>query len=158
MHTVIAPTYHNEHMTHGLQVELEPLIRKHYEEIAHFRDIALNPDWARYLAMEAAGGLRIVTARTGIALIGYVIAIVAPNLHYRDCLVCTVDVLFIDPAWRQFGIAKKMILCLEATVRAEGVQVMSQHGKVREDVNITAFMQKLGYLPVDIMYAKRLDR
>ncbi|MGH2517811.1 MAG: hypothetical protein ACRDHP_19365, partial [Ktedonobacterales bacterium] len=60
-----------EELTPVLANEMTPLLRSHYDEIAFYKDIPLDPDWDGYLRIQATGSLRVFTARAGDALIGY---------------------------------------------------------------------------------------
>jgi hypothetical protein len=43
--------------------EITPLLEQHWQEIAHYKDIPLDPDVERYNAMDEQGLLRCFTAR-----------------------------------------------------------------------------------------------
>ena len=45
--------------------EVQPLLQKHWAEIAHHKDIELEVDWDQYRTMEDADMLRVFTARRG---------------------------------------------------------------------------------------------
>jgi GNAT superfamily N-acetyltransferase len=158
MQSVASVTYHNEHMTDALWDELQPLINQHWVEVAHWTDIPLNPQRSKYFELEAAGILKIATARVDGRLIGYHFALVAPHLHYATCLVANQDVFWVHPDHRGGRVGMRLLLTAEATLRALGVQVITQHGKVRDEINIGGFLERLGYEPMDTIYVKRLDR
>jgi len=137
--------------------EMIPLLKKHWEEIAHFKDIPLNPDVELYYQMEDAGTLRVYTARTEEGkLVGYCVFFLRNNLHYRSSFQALQDVLFIDPDHRgMFG--AKFILWCEGQLEYEGVQVVFQHIKVATQKTVE-LMKRLGYEPIDIILGKRLDK
>ncbi len=158
-------TYQRESLSGSLWDEIEPLLQAHYHEIAHWRDIALEPDHEAYTRLEANGGLRIYTARVGAPaadrgrLIGYLCCIVSRSLHYRSHLFATQDVLYVDKSHRGSRVGVDLIRYAHGELRIEGVSALMQHVKHREDINIGPMLVRLlGYERVDDLYAIRLDR
>ncbi len=68
------------------RAEAEPLVKMHYDEIAHYQDIPFDIDWAQYANVERAGALRIFTLRDEGALRGYAAFHVRRNMHYQSSL------------------------------------------------------------------------
>lgn len=137
--------------------DIQPLLRKHWREIAHYPDIELDPDYPRYLAMEAAGVLRIFTARTSGRLAAYAIFGLSPALHYKGSLQATCDILFVDPELRRgLGVAGLFLAHCDSQLAAEGAQVVFQRTKARH--NFGNLLEALGYELVDLVHARRLDR
>jgi GNAT superfamily N-acetyltransferase len=142
----------------ALWEEIEPLLVKHWEEIAHYKDIPLDPDREGYQGLEAGDRLRCYTARdpqTG-ALIGYSVYVLAHNMHYRGSYQASQDILFLLPEYRKSRIGINLIAYADECLRAEGVQVVTQHVKVAH--NFGPVLVRLGYEEVDRIFAKRLDR
>ena len=140
----------------GIRDEVMPLLDEHYLEVAHYKDIPLDVDFAAYDAVETAGMFRVYTARTGTgALVGYAAFFVRSNGHYRGSLQAHQDVLFMLPGSR--GLGGELIRYAEEQLRAEGVQVVYQHIKVATP-RTAALMVRLGYQAVDTIFAKRLDQ
>ena len=153
--------YARERLTPGLLHEALPLLRAHKDEIAHYQDIPLDVAEEKYLAMDLAGTLRVFTARVDDAtasldnkLVGYAVFFVAPNLHYRGSLQASQDILYMDPAHRGRGLV--FINWCDEQLRQEGVQAVYQHLKVEHDFGRA--LERLGYVFVDKIYARRLDR
>lgn len=137
--------------------ELAPLLEKHWREVAHYPDIALEPDYLGYDAMETAGAVRAYTARHYGRLIGYVIYFVRANLHYRSSFQAWQDVLFVDPAHRG-RIGMKLLRWSHDRLRDDGVQVVYQHVKAKPTLDFGPALERMGYELVDKIYAKRLDQ
>ena len=137
--------------------ELEPLFEKHWEEIAHYKDIPARPDYPTYLAADAGGFLRLYTARTedGV-MIGYAVFFVRYNIHYMDSLQAMQDLLFVHPDYRKGRVGIKLIQFCDDQLRADGVQVVYQHVKLNHDFG--PLLKRLGYEPVEMIHGKRLDR
>lgn len=136
--------------------EIKPLLAMHYDEIAHDKDIPLDPDWDAYLKMDAIGMLRVFTARTADHLVGYVVFFVNYNLHYRGSKRAAQDVLFLHPGVRRGLTAYRFITWCDTQLRAEGVQIVAQHLKVAHDFG--RLLERIGYELVDRVYCRRLDR
>lgn len=142
---------------HDVWGEMMPLFEKHWHEIAHYKDIMLDPDIDSYLKMEDLGGLRVFTARDdNNKMVGYAVYFVRTNPHYRMSIQAAQDIIFIDPTRRgMFG--GKFILWCDEQLKNEGVQVVYQHIKVKTTNTIKLF-EHLGYEPIDMILGKRLDR
>lgn len=134
--------------------ELAPLFQKHYEEIAHYKDIVLDPDWEQYDLLERAGALRVYIARDSSGhVVGYAVYFIRNNPHYKNSRQALQDILFIDPDKRGFG--AKFILWCDKQLKEEGVQVTYHHVKAKH--NFGPMLERLGYHLVDLIYARRLD-
>lgn len=132
--------------------EILPLLEKHWEEIAHYKDIPLEPDFEQYKKLDDLKLLRVFTARREDVLIGYCVYMVGYNLHYKSSLQARQDVLFIDKKHRGFG--GRFIAWCDEQLRKEGVQVVYHH--VKEAHDFGSLLVRLGYEPVDKIYARRL--
>lgn len=133
--------------------EIEPLLHKHYEEIAHFKTIPLDPDYDQYLQLEELGVIRLFTARTDDGLlVGYAVFFVRANLHYKSSLQAAQDIIFIDPAHR--GTGAKFILWCDEQLKAEGVQAVYHH--VKKAHNFGPMLERFGYELVDLIYGRIL--
>lgn len=146
--------FKREVATSELLAEMMPLFRLHYSEIAHFKDIELDPDIDRYLEMEKADCIRLFTARElGGKLLGYSVYVLFHAPHYRQSKQASQDVLFIYPESRGFG--RSFIKWCDEQLTLDGVQVVSHHVKVAH--NFGPMLEKMGYEMVEYIYVKRLD-
>lgn len=136
--------------------EAFPLLFDHWQEIAHYKDILLDPDTTRYHALENSGMLRIYTARVGGKLVGYSVFIVSRHAHYASSLHALQDVLFVHPDHRRGRLGIRLIEHSEEQLRAEHVQVVVHHVKVKH-LALAAILERKGYELVEANYAKRLD-
>lgn len=135
--------------------EIKALIGKHYEELALNKDkVPLRPQWHVYQQKEDAGQVVYVTLREAGQLIGYIIMLVAPGLHYETCLTAHMDILFVDPAKRD-GAARGVFLMLdrlEAELKRRGVQRWFMGTKLHKDIG--AVFKRRGFEPVEMNYSK----
>lgn len=135
---------------------LEELLERHYHEIAHFKDIALDIDWPAYEQCEALGKLRCFAARVEEDLIGYVGYLVNHNPHYKGSLQAVQDVLYLAPERRGLFAGSRLIAYADRCLAAEGVQVVYHHTKAAFPID--SVLKRNGYELVDTLWAKRLDR
>ena len=69
----------------SVKEDIKPLIEKHWELVALNQGaIRLNPDWEQYAKLDAAGILRVFTARESGELVGYCVLVVSRSMHYKD--------------------------------------------------------------------------
>ena len=136
--------------------EIRPLLVAHKDEVAHYHDLELKPDYGKYYAAQQHGLLRIYTARIDGSLIGYVIYLLGFSLHYSDSLQALADVLYLDQRYRRGRLGRNLILYSEDQLRADAVQVVRQHHKLKSA--LSAFFESLGYESEDMIHVKRLDR
>lgn len=161
-----------ESLTDDLWAEALPLLEAHWKEVAHYQDIPLAVDRAVYDASDAAGAVRVFTARDitrethdiidgrhvygfGVnRLVGYALFFVRPHPHYAGSLQAAQDVIYLDPTCRGGNGLRFMQFC-ETMLAKEGVQVVSQHLKIAHEHDRT--MRALGYEAMDVIWVKRLD-
>jgi GNAT superfamily N-acetyltransferase len=134
--------------------EAMPLLVAHWQEIAHYKDIPLNPDIDTYLKLEEFGMTRCYVARDNDGtMLGYAIYFVKPNLHYKESLQAVQDILYVSPKHRKTG--GSFIKWCDEQLRADGVQVVHQHVKVEH--NFGPLLERFGYEHVEHIYSRRLD-
>lgn len=137
-----------------LFTELFPLLEKHWAEVAHFKDIELEPDFDAYLTIDKQGAMRIFTARDDQQrLVGYSVFFVRSNIHYKSSIQASQDVIFIDPGVRGFG--AEFILWCDEQLKSEGIQAVYHHVKAAH--NFGPMLERLGYKLVDLIFTKRLN-
>jgi GNAT superfamily N-acetyltransferase len=138
--------------------ELPPLFERHWLELGSNRDtIKLDPDWDRYLAMDAAGLLVVTTARVAGVLVGYIFNIVGPHLHYRSTAHAELEMFWLDPAWRGLWFSLRWFRGNDDMLRELGVKRV--HVAVKngyKDGRVGVIFKRLGYLPVETVYSKVL--
>lgn len=137
--------------------EAQPLLARHYREIATHQDIPLDVDVDAYRGLEQAGRLCIVTARDGGRLVGYAVFVVMPAPHYRGSLQAQQDVLYIAPSARGRLLGSRLVRFSEEVLRRRGVQVVFQHVKAQHPA-LGVLLRHHGYEGVETIYSKRLDR
>lgn len=135
--------------------ELKPLFIKHWQEIAHYKDIPLNPDYDKYLKMEEWGVLKLYTVRDDSnELIGYAAFIISFHPHYKESLQAIEDIIFIRQDRR--GIGKIFISWCDEQLKLLNVQEVVHHVKFAHDWS--QVLIKMGYEKTEMRLSKRLDK
>ena len=132
--------------------EAKPLLPGHWEELALDKDkVPLDPIYEIYDAKDRAGEVVVVTGRKDGALVAYFIGFIAPGLHYRTCLTCTMDIFYVLPEYRGENAGIYLFKAVEAECKRRGVQRLFVGSKLRKDC---AFLfDKLGYTEVERYYS-----
>lgn len=134
--------------------EIDALMRAHWNEVGFYRDMPIDPDFAKYALFERQGSLRIYTARAAGRLIGYGIYLLGTALHYKTVITAQQSTLFVHPRFRLGLAAVRFIDYQEAELEREGVQLASQHVKVTRDFR--PLLTRRGYELQDWVMTKRL--
>ena len=130
--------------------ESKSLLKEHWQEIAHYKDIPLDPDYDQYIQLEKLGVTRCFVARDNSgAMVGYAVYFVRPNLHYKSSLQAVQDIIFIRKENR--GKGGIFILWIDKQLKSEGVQVTYHH--VKKAHNFGQMLEKFNYELVDYIYA-----
>lgn len=133
--------------------EVKPLLEAHWEETVG-EELPLDPDWEAYRACEDIGLIRAYGLRVENELQGYALYFVRPSLHSRALLLASNDLLYVTPALRgRYAIA--FIEWCEAQLRAEGVEMVSQHVTVHRDFGVV--LKHLGYHQAGTFWMRRLS-
>lgn len=132
--------------------EVQPLLPKHYEELALNKDhVPLSPQYDEYLRRDAKGMVLTVTLRDAGELIGYFVGFVAPGLHYSTCLTLHLDIFWVRPDKRTGTGGLKLFRAVEKEAQRRGVQRMFVGSKVHQDAS--RLFEALGYTKVETTYS-----
>lgn len=136
--------------------ELEEIFPAHYEELCVTKDFPMAPDYKQYWNMANLGWLVCINCMDGDSLIGYIIFIIQPHLHYRTCITAFEDIYYLKPEYRKGRIGIKMFKYAEEVLKEIGVHRIIMHTKIHLD-NSRLF-EYLGYKHTDKLYTKILQR
>lgn len=136
--------------------ELAPLFLAEWEEIIkdYPTEQELSPAWDKYVQMEMMGTMVLFTARSEGKLIGYVISIIHPHLHFSQTLYAFIDAFYVTPDQRIDEIPEGLL--------SENTAFLAQQGVKRENISLPAsawqirLMKKLNYDRVECTFAKWL--
>lgn len=128
--------------------EVKPLFKAHWEELALDQDkVPLDPQFDVYLARAARGEVLPVTMREDGEMVGYFVGFIAPGLHYRTCLTCTMDIFWVKPEHRGAGGGFGLFRKVEEECRRRGVRRLFVGSKLHRDASF--LFEKLGYIEVE---------
>lgn len=135
--------------------ELQALLPEHYKELALNQDqVPLAPQYEVYIERERAGGLLFMVLRDAGEMIGYFIGFIAPGLHYRTCLTCTMDIFYVRKDKRSGSAGIRLFRAVEDELRRRGVQRWFMGSKIHADAS--ALFKRIGASPVETYYSKWL--
>ena len=150
----MAVKYQQEFLS-GVKGEIEPLLNSHWEEIALNKEkIKLNPDWDAYKSFEDQGKLKIFTARDDNHLVGYFVVIVGTNIHYKDHLFASNDIIYLSPNHRKGFTGIKLIKFAEKCLKSDGISVLTINTKVHQPFD--KLMDFLKFRKIERVYSKYL--
>src|SRR6266540_4274531 len=133
--------------------EVKPLLEAHWQEVAPWPDLPLDPDWDLYRTVEDAGWLLAYTVRMGADLAGYAVYFVRPDVHSKGGVSATQDLLFLVPDLRvRFG--ARFIAWCDEQLRKAGVQIVYQGVTPRHDFG--PLLERLGYERFRTVWIRRL--
>src|ERR1700685_2567393 len=120
----------SENYTEKLIIEMTPLLRRHWQEIATFKEhIPLDPDFPMYSRLDAACKLLTLTARVDDKLIGYCVFLLTRSGHYKSTLVGMNDVIYVEPEYRKGTVGLRLIREAEKRLKELGVVKVTWHVK-----------------------------
>jgi GNAT superfamily N-acetyltransferase len=135
--------------------EARPLLREHWREIAIHQDIPLDPADDYYEKMDAAGALRIFTARVDGALAGYAVFVVRPrHAHYRIAWAVN-DIVWVRPDCRNAGVGRALREFWDAELAALGVAIVHVDTKIAHPA-LRFLLKRGGYNHIGDVMEKRL--
>lgn len=133
--------------------DCQGLWAEHYAELALRKDrMQMRPDVRAYEAMEAAGALSILTAREGGQMVGYVLSVIRPHLHYADTLCGFEDAYFLAKSHRRGMTGVRMLRAWEAEMRRRGAKLI--FAMTKPWLDMSPIFKRLGFEVSDIMFAK----
>jgi GNAT superfamily N-acetyltransferase len=134
--------------------EVDGLLRLHYEELTLNRDrIALQPRWASYRALEAAGNFVLFTAREDGQLIGYSAFFIDQHMHYVGLTLATNDVLFLHPDYRTGRTGVRLIrFCEQELAKQLPEFKLVWHAKYSN--YFAQILEKMDYAREEVMMAR----
>jgi len=135
-------------------LEATPLIYEHWQELGLDTDLRGDPDFDKMALLEKAGLWYVLTVRHEAKLVGYLWALVAPHLHYRNSgLMLIVDAYYIMPEHRR-GAGVGLLKFMEAFAKEKNAIKIYLTCKVHKDQ--TKLFEALGYRLSDYAFTKRI--
>ena len=141
----------------SIMQEIIPLASAHAKEMDYpvFDQAPLDLDEDAYRAIEAAGLLRVFTARQDNILVGYAIFIVAMALEHRTVKQGLEAGFYLAPEVRLGRTAVRFLSYCDSEMAEEKVAMVLYHSPVAHP-KFGAILARRGYVKVDEIYARRL--
>jgi|TARA_R110000744_G_scaffold152542_1_gene266659 GNAT superfamily N-acetyltransferase len=141
----------------NIKEEIKPLLEKHWELVAlNQGSIKLNPNWQEYARLDAAGILKIFTARSEGELVGYFVLMTSKSIHYQDHFFAINDVLFVLPDSRAGATGYKLVKFAENHCKENGVSLLMINTKVH--IPFDNLMVGMGFDLIERIYSKFLGK
>lgn len=139
----------------SVQEDIKPLLIEHWELVALNKGmIKLNPNWEEYARLDAAGKLRIFTARNKGKLVGYCILLIGHSIHYRDHIFANNDVVFVLPEHRSGATGYHLIKFAEDYCIDNNVSLLNINTKVH--IPFDSLMLGMRFDLIERIYSKYL--
>lgn len=138
--------------------EMRPLIDRHFMEIegGRLQRFRLSRDFGKYISMEHAGWLGMVTARYEDDLVGYCLFMIMPHPRFDNCLFALNDAIYLLPEHRRGWTAARMIAYAEDYLAALGVDRVMISVPVVND--FSAILGRRGFEEVERNFEKQFNR
>lgn len=134
--------------------QAEDLLHKHWEELALNKEhIKLKTDKQKSKQLQDAGVLFPIVVYDGNKIVGYSVVIIQPHLHYCEDSFAYVDVIYVDPEYRNSTIGARLLLRTEELAKDKGASVILHHAKPYVPMIIKP-LEKLGYSLYEQIYGK----
>ena len=146
-------SYHDENGLLFVE-ELKKLFPAHYDELCVTKDFPLQPDYEAYKRLGEAGMLRCINCRIDGEIVGYIVFVIQPHLHYMSCMTAFEDIYFIKKEYRKGRIGIKLFQYAEKVLKGIGVNRIIMHTKVHLDHS--RLFEYLGYKHTDKLFTKLL--
>ena len=152
-----------EHFDERFGYEALPLFRRHWLELANYREQRpLAPDLRKYEELDRKRVMRWFTIRREGELLGYAAYLVSPtHLHYRGWACAMADTFWIAPEYgaRAWGYVK-LFRFANNHLEARGCRWITYHARRhqrdRTDVRMGPIFKRLDYGETETLYEKFL--
>lgn len=145
----------------GTVAELEgegaALMARHHAEVVF--DIVREPlavNFAALYELERLGMLSVTLARDAGRLVGYITHAIARHMHH-DFLVAYNESHYLAPECRRGTAGARFLHAAEAALTGRGVTLITFNTPARHDLDKGAVFKRLGYAPLETVYAKLLE-
>lgn len=134
---------------------IKELLTRNWEEVENYQDeVALVPDWDKYLLLEELGLLGIYTVRRLGELVGYAVIFADYSLHFSNDVFAKIETIYIQPEHRKFGIASQFIDVITDNLTKRNASVLTVSSKAEHSFN--KLLAKKGFTHLENLYGKLL--
>jgi GNAT superfamily N-acetyltransferase len=129
-----------------------PLAAEHWQEVSWQPGTREDLDKDLYQASEEAGSFIMFTARNDDVLVGYASFYVGRSAHRKGRIDAIQDAIYLMPAFR--GHAAQLIAAADRLLADRGVSSVAH--SVRNARNFGPVLERMGYRPIETVYAREL--
>lgn len=139
--------------------ETVPLLHRHYLETGtHIKAVPLDLNFEAYMQMDAAGVLRVVTARHKGVLVGYLFVTVGAHLNFVTTVHSTAYMYYLKPAYRRGWNGVKLFRKWIEAAENSGVRVLQVAATLRvrgkHDRRVDVLLRYLGFSCMEHSYTR----
>ena len=140
---------------HDVEDDLKELGRLHMEEVHHQHELLpVEFDEELYRKAESFDLLRIFTARSEDALVGYLVVVITPDMHSKGKFLASDDGFFVKKEYRKNGNGVKLLRFAEKCLKEDGFETL--HISTTEMNPIDDLLTKMGYKQIERKYERVL--
>lgn len=133
--------------------EIQPVLATHYLELAVDQDdVPLDPDFDKYLDLHNKGILHMFTARADGELIGYIVGLIVPHIHYKSTVHYQNDIYYLRGEYRNSGVGYRFFASHEKDLKSLGVQRVIMATKCHQSHE--QLFSALGFNKQDVVVSK----
>lgn len=150
-----------ENLSNMIEIKLEPysdcidemkaIYPQHYEELSRTKQLALNPQYDMYKKLADTGILKMISVRDSGSLIGYILFMIVPDLHYGGNL-CAEDIYYLKPEYRGRMIGSRMFKVFEEEAKKLNIIKILVSTKIHKDNS--KLLERLGFQAHEKLYVK----
>jgi hypothetical protein len=144
-----------EELLDGCFDELQPLISRHWLEVdPDQEEVPLAVDWNRLREMLGSKLAFLLTVRDDNVLVGYLLGMVGPHLHYRLTLCGMTDAYWIAPDYRRGTTGLRLFIEAERSMKARGAVKLIGQSKTAVENDVSALFEYLGWSKAELIFTK----
>ena len=139
--------------------DIRPLHDAHFNETeTAYMDESFNPNYQSYMEMEKDGRFVCFTVRFNWQMVAYLQYYVFRDLHTQSVLQAREDALYVHPLARGKKVAPQLLAYAEDALKTLGCRYIGMTSKAPVGApDIGPFLERRGYRPVAMYYAKKLE-
>jgi GNAT superfamily N-acetyltransferase len=134
--------------------DLKDLFEQHWEEVYGTSKRKANILLDVYGKMEEAGLAFGLFAYFDMAIVGYSICFIAPNIHCAGHISCNNDALYVDPLFRDTSLGLKLIRKTESMAKSKGADLMCWNAPL--NTNLIKILPRLKYEALEQVFIKEI--
>ncbi len=142
---------YKQEFSFSVEQELIQLGKLHCDEVM---DQSIDFDIGVYRKLEAHGMLYIFTARDGLRLVGYVVVIIAPDIHCKGKFIAADDGFYVHKDYRGSNHGVELLEFAQDCLKKDGFDRL--HITTTTKNPIDGLLKKMGYKEIERKYERTL--